>query len=234
VNKHSESDRRVIEKQIEYYNRRAPEYDETSTPPGDPLAPFITEIKSALHRFAPRGTVLEIGCGTGKRTEWLLGHARSVTALDASAAMLERARHTIGDDRVHWVLADAFRWEPVGRYDVVFFAFWLSHVPNARFDEFWRLVVRCLHPEGRVFFLDEGRHAHWREENIDPAVPLVRRRLRDGSEHNVVKVLWDPKELEDKLTGMGWKIAVQSTGPFYWVRGSPARASEASKTAISA
>jgi SAM-dependent methyltransferase len=145
----------------------------------------------------------------------------AVTALDASAAMLERARHNVGDARVHWVLADVFGWEPVGRYDVVFFAFWLSHVPIARFDEFWRLVARCLRPEGRVFFLDEGRHDHWQEEHIDSAVPLVRRRLRDGSEHNVVKVLWDAKELEDKLTGVGWKVAVQSAGPFYWGRGSP-------------
>jgi SAM-dependent methyltransferase len=164
---------------------------------------------------------LEIGCGTGRRTEWLLSQARSITALDASAAMLELARHNVGDARVHWELADVFRWEPVGHYDVVFFAFWLSHVPIARFDEFWRLVARCLGPEGRVFFLDEGRHDRWQEEHIDSAVPLVRRRLRDGSEHKVVKVLWEAQELEDKLTGMGWRIAVQNAGPFYWGQGSP-------------
>ncbi|MGH2817139.1 MAG: class I SAM-dependent methyltransferase [Actinomycetota bacterium] len=217
--KTSDSDRQVIEEQIEYYDRRAPEYDATSISPGDPLAPFMTDVETALHRFAPRGTVLEIGCGTGKRTEWLLEHAHSVTALDASAAMLERARRNVGDVRVHWVLADAFRWEPVHRYDVVFFAFWLSHVPVARFDQFWRLVARCLHPEGRVFFLDEGRHDHWHEENIDPAVPLVRRRLKDGSEHHVVKVFWAAKELEDKLTGMGWKVTVQTAGHLYWGKG---------------
>jgi ubiquinone/menaquinone biosynthesis C-methylase UbiE len=219
--KGSHGDRQVIQEQIEYYDRRAPEYDETSMPPGDPMAPFITEAKAALHRFAPRGKVLEIGCGTGKRTEWLLGQAHSVTALDASAAMLERGRRNVRDTRVHFVLADVFRWEPDDHYDVVFFAFWLSHVPIARFDHFWRLVARSLHPEGRVFLLDEGRHDHWREEYIEPAVPLVRRQLRDGSEHHVVKVFWSAKELEDKLTGMGWNISVQSSGPFYWGQGSP-------------
>jgi hypothetical protein len=49
----------------------------------------------------------------------------------------------------------------------------------------------------------------------------VRRRLRDGSEHNVVKVFWDAKQLEDKLTAIGWKVVVQTAGPFYWGRGSP-------------
>jgi demethylmenaquinone methyltransferase/2-methoxy-6-polyprenyl-1,4-benzoquinol methylase len=122
---------------------------------------------------------------------------------------------------VRFVLADVFRWEPEDRYDVVFFAFWLSHVPIGRFDQFWRLVTRCLHSEGRVFFLDEGRHDHWHEEGIDPAVPLVRRRLKDGSEHHVVKVFWAAKELEDKLTDLGWKVTVQTAGPLYWGHGTP-------------
>ena len=218
----SNVDRRIIREQIEYYDRRAPDYDESFTQSTDPLTPFVDEIKSALNRFGPRGSVLEIGCGTGKRTEWLLSHARSVAALDASASMLEQARHNVDDARVHWVLADVFRWEPEHRYDVVFFAFWLSHVPIAHFGEFWRLVTRCLRPEGRVFFLDEGPHDYWREKHIDTAVPLVRRRLRDGSEHNVVKVFWDAKKLEDRLIDMGWTVEVQSAGPFYWGQGSPA------------
>ncbi len=35
---------------------------------------------------------LEIGCGTGKNTQWLLTRARQVTAVDLSEEMLFRAR----------------------------------------------------------------------------------------------------------------------------------------------
>lgn len=55
----------LIQEQIEYYRRRAPEYDETSSPPGDPLAVFGREIERALHAFEPTGDVIEIASGTG-------------------------------------------------------------------------------------------------------------------------------------------------------------------------
>jgi 16S rRNA A1518/A1519 N6-dimethyltransferase RsmA/KsgA/DIM1 with predicted DNA glycosylase/AP lyase activity len=41
------------------------------------------EIQDALHRFAPRGNVLEIASGTGAGTRHLIKHATSVTALDS-------------------------------------------------------------------------------------------------------------------------------------------------------
>jgi len=54
--------------QIDYYRQRAPEYDETSSPPGNPLAPHGQRIEDALHAFAPAGKVLEIASGTGTWT----------------------------------------------------------------------------------------------------------------------------------------------------------------------
>ena len=120
-----------------------------------------------------------------------------------------------------WVGPDDEDWIRPGHRVTVISLEPPDDAPIVSFDEFWSLVERCLRPEGRVFFLDEGRHEHWREEHIDSAVPLVRRRLRDGSEHNVVKVFWDAKQLEDKLTAIGWKVAIQTAGPLYWGRGSP-------------
>jgi len=42
----------LIEEQIQYYRRRAPEYDETSSPPGDPFAAHGKEIEAALRDLA--------------------------------------------------------------------------------------------------------------------------------------------------------------------------------------
>jgi SAM-dependent methyltransferase len=219
VSRKSDIDRELIEEQIEYYDRRAPEYDETSEAPHDPLAPEFAQVVTALNRFQPRGKVLELACGTAKRTQWLLRHAESITSLDASPAMLELARQRITDKRVRFILADAFGWEPDDKYDVVFFAFWLSHVPPARFRDFWDLVGRCLTAKGRVFFVDEGVHEHWQEESVNSSTPLVRRRLLDGTEHDIVKMLWEPQELETKLTQLGWRVTVHSTGALYWGEG---------------
>ncbi len=44
---------------------------------------------------------------------------------------------------------------PDRRYDAVFFAFWLSHVPLERFASFWSTVADCLTSNG-PFVWGEG------------------------------------------------------------------------------
>ena len=174
-------------------------------------------------RSPPAGDVLELACGPGWWTSRLLQDATSVTAVDAAREMLAIARDAIGDDaRVSFVLADLFTWRPDRRYDVVFFGFWLSHVPLERFDAFWALVDECLAPAGRVFFADDAYRTA--DELIEgPESTTILRRLNDGSPHRVVKVPHTPHELERRLAQLGWDVAVSPTaGPFYWGAGSRA------------
>ena len=49
-------ERRLIDEQIDYYRRRAPEYDRTSAPVEDFLAPQGEQLRDALHAFAPAAT----------------------------------------------------------------------------------------------------------------------------------------------------------------------------------
>jgi hypothetical protein len=50
--------------------------------------------------------------------------------------MLAIAAAQVSGERVRFVQADLFTWTPDRRYDVVFFGFWLSHVPFERFESF--------------------------------------------------------------------------------------------------
>jgi SAM-dependent methyltransferase len=212
----------LIAEQIDYYRHRAVEYDETSTPPDDSLDAYGRELAVALERFRPTGEVLEIASGTGAWTIELLNHASSVTALDASPEMHEQARAKIGrDPRVRFVETDVFSWTHDDSYDVVFFANWLSHVPQARFGRFWQIVARALRPSSRVFFIDELRDA-WRHDELrenrasDTDASVVRRSLRDGRSFRIVKVFWEPVALEHELRSLGWNVVVHPAGPFYW------------------
>jgi O-methyltransferase involved in polyketide biosynthesis len=134
--------------------------------------------------------------------------------------MLELARARVSSPKVRFVQSDVFSWTPDGAYDVAFFSFWLSHVPPTHFERFWDLVGSSLAPGGRVFFMDEGPHFHWREDFVDGATGVVRRRLENGSEHRAIKVLWDVRELEERLRRLGWDVECHSTGVFYWGEGS--------------
>ncbi len=50
--------------------------------------------------------VIEVGCGTGRNTEWLATRAAHVTALDFSEAMLRRAQERRQASRVRFIQHD--------------------------------------------------------------------------------------------------------------------------------
>ena len=107
------------------------------------------------------------------------------------------------------MVADLFQWRPDRPYDVVFFSFWLSHVPRPRFGGFWSLVRSCLAPSGRAFFIDNRTDPEPGTRPSDPYIveylpDLQVRRLNDGSEHRVVKVMYEPDELEALVRAEGW------------------------------
>jgi demethylmenaquinone methyltransferase/2-methoxy-6-polyprenyl-1,4-benzoquinol methylase len=205
----------LLAEQVVYYRARAPEYELGALP-----GAWGGEPEAALEAFSPAGEVLELACGMGAWTRRLLARADSVTALDASSEMLAVASSRIRDERVTFVQADVFGWEADRRYDVVFFGFWLSHVPLERFEAFWSRVERWTAPGGRVFFVDDAYRTP--DELIyGEDSSIVQRRLSDGSTHRIVKVPHRPHELEARLRGLGWAITVSASerGPFYWGAG---------------
>ncbi len=211
----SDATDRLLADQVAYYRAVAADYESRSLPGwgGD-------EVEAALAAFRPAGDVLEMACGPGTWTELLLRHASSVLAIDAAPEMLERARQRVADSRVRFVQADVFTWQPPrGCFDVVFFGFWLSHVPRDRLAAFWSLVGRCLRPGGRVFFVDDAFRAP--EELVEGASSdRVQRRLDSGAVHRLLKIPYQPSELEGALASLGWQVAVTRTsGHFYWGTG---------------
>lgn len=204
----------LLAEQIAYYRAIAPEYEGHAVPGwGGP------EVAAALHAFRPTGDVLELACGPGAWTELLLRHAKSVTAVDAAPEMLARAKLRVGEDRARFILADLFSWRPERRWDVVFFGFWLSHVPRDRFESFWSLIADCLEPAGRVFFVDDAYRTP--DELIEgESSSTIRRRLSDGTAYRAVKVPYRPADLDERLRRLGWRITVTPTsGHFYWGSG---------------
>ena len=194
----------LLAEQVAYYRARAGEYDEVYSEPA---------MRDTLVSSLPiSGDVLELACGTGRWTPVLAGRARSVTAVDAAPEMIAIARDRVSGLPVEFVTADLFGWQPSRRYDTVFFGFWLSHVPSARFAPFWSTVRAALRPGGRACFIDTSDREHEIEHVLpgQPA-PAARRVLRDGSEYRVVKLFWRPEELAARLAGLGWSADIRRT-----------------------
>jgi SAM-dependent methyltransferase len=212
----------LLEEQISYYRARAPEYDDwwfkrgRFTRPAEARrrwAAEVAELEAAVDTFDPRGDVLELAAGTGLWTRRLVRTASSVTAVDASPEVLARNRERVAGRGapVEHVVADVFAWEPPRRYDVVFFSFWISHVPPGRFDAFWALVDRALVPGGRVYLIDNDRPL----DRHDGEGGVTRRELVDGRGYDIVKVYWTPDDLAARLSPLGWRADLRLTGQLF-------------------
>jgi ubiquinone/menaquinone biosynthesis C-methylase UbiE len=226
----------LLREQQAFYRARAPVYDEWWQRRGrydrgeDEAREWhrqVAAVDSALTAFGATGDVLELAGGTGWWTQRLAQTADRLTVVDASAETIEINRQRVRRADVDYVVTDVFGWRPDRAFDVVFFSFWLSHVPRSRFGVFWELVRSCLAPSGRVFLIDSHEDPVPAPRRNDPYVieygpDLHRRRLQDGSEYRVVKVMYEPDEVESRLAAEGWDAAIDATRWFVFGSARPA------------
>ncbi len=219
----------MLQEQRSYYRARAPFYDEWWQRRG----PYdrgeaeslewhrqVAVIDAALARFDAVGDVLELAGGTGWWTERLASTADQLTVVDSSPEALAINRQRVASD-VTYLVADLFEWRPDRLYDVVFFSFWLSHVPLSRFAAFWSLVRSCLAPCGRVFLIDNREDPTPKPRAKDPYVveygaDLHLRTLGGGSRYRVVKVMYEPDVLQALLEADGWHAEIEATRWFIY------------------
>lgn len=217
---------KLVKDQIEYYRARAAEYDEWFYRTGrydrgeahrQQWNAEVEIVRSALLAAEPRGKVLELACGTGLWTELLITNADALVAVDASPEMLEICKGRVGDKRLHCVEADIFNWKPNERFDFVFFSFWLSHVPQERFADFWIVVESRLAPGGKVFFLDSlfTQDSTARDHDALRHSGTASRKINDGREYEIVKVFYEPHKLQEDLEQRGWRGRVLTTPQFF-------------------
>ncbi len=203
----------MTEKEREYYDRRAPEYDdwylgqgqfENRVRPGwsEELATLRATLAALRFGDALRfGSLLDVACGTGFLTECLHG---SVTGLDQSASMLALARSRVpGASFVRGdALAMPFR---SAHFDCLVTAHFYGHLDAA----------------ARLLFLAEARRVSKsilmidaaRREDVPPE-EYQERVLNDGSRHVVYKRYFTPRQMIAEL-GAGrtlhagrWFVAV--------------------------
>jgi demethylmenaquinone methyltransferase/2-methoxy-6-polyprenyl-1,4-benzoquinol methylase len=220
-------DDRLLSEQVAYYRARADEYEfwwershqyELEPEARSAWDDEVRFLEAWVEQQRPSGHLLELACGTGIWTRRLARHVDRLTALDASPEVLKlnAARLEPSDgDRVEFIRADLFNWHPRQRYDLVFFSFWLSHVPPSRVPEFWATVRNALEPGGRVIFLD-NRFSPRSWPHAKPDSYLQERTdLSSGERFHIVKRYLEPNEVEAELAGLDWQCQAGVTDTFF-------------------
>ncbi len=128
---------------IDYYNKYANLYFESTVEldMGDMLDKFIA--------FLPEGgEVLDLGCGSGRDSLYLIDRGFGVTAVDGSGELCELASIHIGQDVLQMQFSEL-------DFDEVFDGIWacasLLHTTPDEFEEIFRKVIKCLKPGGVLY-----------------------------------------------------------------------------------
>lgn len=190
------------------YNDWSPTYDTDRNLTRD-LDQQVMREELANLRFQ---SILEIGCGTGKNTAFLVQIGERVHALDFSEGMIQKAREKLKAENVRFSMADLTqRWPCEDQaYDLVVCNLVLEHIEDLSFifseafrvlEEGGRFLVNELHP----FRQYEGKKARFDKDEGVTEIPAFVHHMSDFvnaaslSGFNLVKLneCWH-KEDQDK------------------------------------
>jgi len=132
------------------YNLWSSQYDTNNNKTRD-LDAVVT--KRTLSNF-DFDNILELGCGTGKNTLYLLSKAKTITGIDFSEGMLAKAKAKITDDKVNFIKKDLTKdWNLENNYfDLITCSLTLEHIENMN------VIFKQVHQKlkkGGLFFISE-------------------------------------------------------------------------------
>lgn len=129
------------------YNSWADQYDTNDNKTRD-LEAVALRIELSELSFE---SVLEIGCGTGKNTQWLVSNNKKVTGVDLSPEMLNIAKTKVADPNASFSQADITQpWNfTSGLFDLAGFSLVLEHINDL--DFIFSEVVKKIKPGGFIY-----------------------------------------------------------------------------------
>ncbi len=196
----------------QYYDHRAPEYDDwylgvgrfaQRDRPG--WEGDLNELQHDVAALAPART-LDVACGTGFLTRHLRGE---ITALDQSERMLEVAAERVPD--AVFVSGDALALPFAdGSFDRLFTGHFYGHLQDRDREAFLAEAHRVA---SELVIVDSARRPDHESEEWQERV------LNDGSRYEVYKRFFDPDALAQELGGGSvlhasrWFVMVSSRSP---------------------
>ncbi|MCK5183226.1 MAG: methyltransferase domain-containing protein [Candidatus Heimdallarchaeota archaeon] len=186
---------------IEYYRRRAPEYESIYNKFDSEIQKENQETAEILKQFFSRRSVIEVACGTGYWTQFLSATAKKITATDINKEVLDIAKQKTYHCPVSFQVMDAYKLAfEDNSFNAGLANFWFSHIPKKKINHFLSEFHRVLQPGSRVFLTD-NHHFHL-SDSLGKLITkkgdnntYKLRQLNDGSEYLVLKNYYTVKEL---------------------------------------
>lgn len=201
---------------MEYYDERAPEYDEIYQGKGPGIAePEVyakdVEAIKAMCRDFGHGHLIDVGCGTCYWLPYYARNCKEITLVDQSRRMLgecqKRSKKLETDVEIHFVKGNFMDLRFFSKvYDASLIGFFISHLPEDSAQLFWKKLKRILRPKADVLWIDGSwsdiRKKHRAREGLQKRV------LNDGRGFAVFKKYYDEKDI--RIVTSKYSLALQA------------------------
>jgi SAM-dependent methyltransferase len=204
---------------IDYYARRAPEYERIYRRPE--RQQDLRKLEQLVAQAFCDHDVLEIACGTGYWTQFIAKQAKSILATDCSREVMNVARDKCYTPcTVSFVESDAYSLKNVeGTRSAGFSGFWWSHIAKAKLAIFISALHSKLDDHALVVLIDnryvEGNSLPISRRDAERNTYQMRR-LADGSEHEVLKNFPTKAELTEQLAPYADDLEIEFL-TYYWL-----------------
>ncbi len=149
-------------------------------------AETIERVQMLMHEYCPHAqSILDLACGTGSVLQGFADGPYSITGLDSSASMLERARQKLPD--VPFIQADMVDFKLERKFDVIYCVHnSVNHLLDFRQ---WTAMFHAVHThlqKGGVFIFDMSTC-----EKLDELTSLLPSANEVGDDYAIIRVLKD-------------------------------------------
>jgi demethylmenaquinone methyltransferase/2-methoxy-6-polyprenyl-1,4-benzoquinol methylase len=196
------------QRMLDYYNERAPEYEEAYTigtgtasiPDPEVFRAEARQLAGMVKSFGS-GRLIDLACGTGYWLPFYADRCSQVTLFDQSEKMLNECRKKVDRlglvERFVLVRGDFFEYDfPSASYDCALVGFFLSHLTESQEPLLFATLRRILGSSGHFLILDSA----WSQQRarFNKKVERQERRLNDGTRFEIYKRYIDRSDV------LGW------------------------------
>jgi ubiquinone/menaquinone biosynthesis C-methylase UbiE len=217
----------VNQELFQYYNERAPEYEDfyrgefvNKVPDPTIYQHDTANIQQLLPDYV-KGACLDIACGTGFWLPFYQTGCTSITLIDQSAGVLAECAKKIKtlsvENKTHLIQNDIFSYPYAEHaYDTVVAGFLISHFKEAELARFFNIVKSTVKTNGALVIIDSV----WSKEvAVMSRVKsgLMKRLLKDGREFEIYKTRFEKTDLQKLAKQYSFKLEILYWGKVFFL-----------------
>ena len=174
---------------------------------------WVEGTNKFISLLEPGATVLDVGCGAGVKSKYLMERGLKVIGVDFSEKMIEIAKSEVPQGEFY--VKDIYELRDFNRtFDAVFAQAVLLHIPKARIEEAMNNLVAKLNKGGYLYVAVKQVRSGEKDERIEVENDY-------GYSYERLFTYFMPDELKKYFTAVGLEITyehVELHGKTHWIQ----------------